>query len=187
MSFCWIAYCLSPPLSVTLATFPYKLQSLVVSNNLRVEHQMLIGSLRRRIGLEDSEIHVGDWLFSWETPNICIFKSSLLSWWDSPEKTSQASPIESPESKVLATHILGMGVQSSRCPIYRCSFHTPPPFFSVWYRSSTWYPHPRASILPFLGTNLSFPPPGGSNSPPAQIQGGDPEIKVLCFQPRSLI
>lgn len=42
------------------------------------------------MGLADSEIQVGDWLFRWGTSDVCIFKTSFLSGSDSPQETSQS-------------------------------------------------------------------------------------------------
>lgn len=76
-------------------------------------------------------------------------------------------------------------MRNSQCPVQTSSFHTwPPQLFQHGIRPQPGIPIQRSSILPFLGTNLSFLLTWGrSNYPPAQIWGGDPEIKVLHFQP----
>lgn len=76
-------------------------------------------------------------------------------------------------------------MRNSQRPVQTSSFHTwPPQLFQHGIRPQPGIPIQRSSISPFLGTNLSFLLTWGrSNYPPAQIWGGDPEIKVLHFQP----
>ena len=147
------------------------------------------------MGLADNEIFMlGDWLFSWGTPDVQIFKSSPLELMGFSRENLPLSCLSSPESKGLATHVLERSLWNSQCPVYLGSSHIhPPPTFPAWYPSSTWYPNPRPSILPFLGINISFQLTWqGGNNPPAQILGGNPEVealfstKIICSTPSDI-